>query len=785
MLKTSKVIKTPIVVDCQIFQTFSWQRGMGKYSMELLRAALRRESNKDRALYLLFNNKTEINEEVREQLDKIAPKAKLVTLDLSLPKSPREQYSIQPIRKHNKTVTNKFIEEAFSKDELPTFLILSLYLDEVCSVFPDTTKVGQKVLLYYDSIPYLYHLRYGAFPGFFEHYYLPHTASIFEADKVLTISKTVANDLRLYFGIQKERIFNIDGASIPRPSQKAVKPKNWKYAKDTFVLMPTGQEIRKNNRRAVEAFKAFLSQSGSKYTLVITSHFSEEGRKELKEILESVDFSGNVSEGELLWLYKNCRFVLFPSEYEGLGLPVLEAVEQDKLVACSNISVFREMSDDAFTYFDPVNVLSITEALHEVDALKKGDHINSGAYEKVKQKYTWDNTSKAFTKALDTDLQLPVIKKKKKIAIFAPHPSGFSAIGKDIGELHAWYTTYFDVDYYFDKGLNHRYLRPNYLQNTTSCFWASDFTASDYERYDAVIYHIGNSEYHTNIIRAALAFPGYMILHDTDLSGLYMNLLQDDYITQHRYEAEQELDKLTSLPKTKDMSAFITSAVNNQYAVVVHSVYAKRAAESRLIRQGVETKYLELPFDTPIYIDIKTHINRKKPSIAFAGIIAKIKGIDLIEEIAMSDEFSDCQINIFGFSTTETEQLKKLKQIPNVKVLTNPTDFEFQQLLEASDILVNVRLAYRGETSGSTLSHMRYGGIAMVRDFGWFSELPDDAVVKVREPGETAEALKKLLMNNEKRALLHDNALRYMQKHHSHKAYAEGMYQLINKRQDN
>jgi glycosyltransferase involved in cell wall biosynthesis len=770
----------PLIIDCQIFQTYSSQRGMGKYSLELIRALIAEQPEQISSMHFVFTTKKKIDPEIKKQLKDFAPDAEFVELDLDLPKEPREEFSVEPVRHRNKALLNSYIDEQFA-DEKPRFLILSVYLDEVCSVFPDRLDDNAKLLLYYDSIPYLYHQRYGQFKNFFDHFYLPHTATVFEADKVFTISKTVANDLRLYFGIIREKIVAIDGAPIPRAVDKPVKPKNWKAPADGFVLMPTGQEIRKNNPRAVQAFEKFARETGKDYKLVITSHFNEDGRKDLEQYSDRLIFTGNVPENELIWLYQNCRFVFFASEYEGLGLPVLEAVDENKYIACSDISVFREMSQDAFHFFDPLDTDDIATTLQELDQLVDNGVPNAAAsaYQKVAEHYTWPQTAKAFLAGLTPPEGMPAVK-KPKIAILGPDPSGFSEIGKVIGSLHAWYSQFFEIEYYFDRGPNHHELRPNILKYVAPNHRATDFKASDYERFDAVIYHIGNSEYHRNIIRAALVFPGYMMLHDTDLNGLYHNLLKDEYMTQQRFDAEGRLDKIlgTKKPAGKN-SRFISSLINNQKAVIVHSKYAKEAVEAKLVRD-VPVAYFELPFDTPIYPDISNRFDsHRKPTIAFAGIIAKVKGIDLMEDIALSPEFADCQINIFGFSTSLTEQLKKLRTLPNVNIVLNATDFEFQQLLAKSDVLVNVRLAYRGETSASTLSHMRYGGIALVRDFGWFGELPDDAVVKVERPEDTLEALQKVMANPANRQKLHAAALAYMQAQHSLRAYAENTHRLI------
>jgi len=751
---------------------------MGKYSLELIRALSLTEDFLSRPVTFLFNKLLTHNEDAEAQLRTILPGAEFDYVELGLPKDDRVHNNVQSVRLKNKQALSNYIQNK-NLAEKPDFLILSLYLDEVCAVFPEREFIHQDLLLYYDSIPFLYHERYGRMEGFFDHFYLPHTASVFEADKVFTISKTVANDLHLYFGVLKDKIYNIDGASIPRNTQEPVMPKGWKYKPGEFVLMPTGQELRKNNDRAVEAFEMFVNERDSEIPLFITSHFSDEGRNYLKGKSSRVNFTGNVSDAELLWLYQNCKFVLFPSEYEGLGLPILEAVEQDKAIACSNISVFKEMSQTAFHYFDPIDTNSIKEALLEVDA---NTSVDSKLYDMVKRNYTWKNTAKRFIDGLISEQNPPIIK-KKKIAIFAPDVSGFSAIGKDVGELHAIYSQYFDVEYYFDKGPNHRELRPNILKYAAPCFEAKDFQEGDEVKYEALIYHIGNSEYHLNITRAALRYPGYAILHDTNLGGLYYNLVDLGYITKQRYDLEEKLDTMIAAKtkKDSDKGSFLASVLNNQLGIVVHSEYAKQAVKAKLL-SSKKVVHLELPFSTPPFPEIlASNAAGKKPTIAFAGIIAPIKGLDIMEQIAMNTQFSECQINIFGFSVGNSDQLNKLRAFPNVRVITNPSDFEFQNLLIKSDIMVNVRMAYKGETSGSTLSHMRYGGASIIRKFGWFDELPNDVVVKVDDPSATLVALRKLVLEPAVLKKVQKNALEFMQTHHDHADYTEGMYNLINK----
>lgn len=768
--------KRILVVDCQVFQTPSWHRGMGKYSMALLEALLISKEYANLGIHLLFNSNLPDNEDVINKLAALQGQIQIMHTALATPRNPRTEYSVRPTMNENKRLLNSFIEQSFSGSHVD-FMILALYLDEVCPVFPDGENISDKLIIYYDSIPYLYHERYGQFKGFFDNFYLPHTATVYEASKILTISKTVANDLHVMFGIPESKIFSIDGASIRLQVSEPTKPKTKSLQVNSFVLMPSGQELRKNNYRAVQGFELFRTKHGSDIKLVVTSTFTEEAKKELKEMCPNVIFTGNVSESELLWLYQNAKFVFFATEYEGLGLPILEAVDYEKLIACSEIPVFKEISQNAFNYFDPLNVEAIASGLAITNqaAHNKNEDFKK-AYKLISKKYTWTRTVDLLVHAINTSLETNTMQ-KKRIAIFCPDPSGFSAIGKVVVESHACYSQFFNIDYYFDRGPNHKDIRQNILPELARSYDAENFTADDYEKYDAMIYHIGNSEYHLNIIGIALAFPGYVILHDTNLDGAYANLADQGYLSEQRYDLERLLDKLVGATEPKT-STLLTTLVNSQKGILVHSEYAKSAVMNKLVRH-VTLKKVNLPVDAPIYTDI-LHRTSERLTISLAGIIAKVKGTDIIESIAMSDDFAGCNINIFGYAAVEPERLDKLKALPHVNLTTNPTDFEFQKLMSATDILINVRLSYKGETSLTTLEQMRFGGTVMVRDFGWYSELPDDTVVKVNEIDAVLPVLKALVDDHKKLEIINQKSLDYIRRNHTHEQYAKSMNDLIN-----
>jgi len=243
---------------------------------------------------------------------------------------------------------------------------------------------------------------------------------------------------------------------------------------------------------------------------------------------------------------------------------------------------------------------------------------------------------------------------------------------------------------------------------------------------------------------------------------------------------EKRLDQLLPDHNTQGLpkSANLTSIVNNQLGIVTHSDYAHDVVKQKLLDKKVPVRKINLPVDAPMFDSI-VHNTERRVNIAFAGIIAKVKGTDIIENIAVSEEFADCNISIFGYSAVEPERLDKLRALPHVRIVTNPNDHEFQNLMANTDILVNVRMAYKGETSLTTLEAMRYGVAALVRDFGWYSELPDDTVAKVVRTDDAVQVMREVVQDPARRREIHVKALEYIRHHHQQQAYAAGMYEII------
>ena len=125
---------------------------------------------------------------------------------------------------------------------------------------------------------------------------------------------------------------------------------SWKNTKDKYILFVGGNSKRKNLKKLISAFLK-LNDKSIKLKVVgsIIKHLESDNF--LKN--DNIEYLGNVSNNELVNLYFNAKMLVFPSFYEGFGLPPLEAMSCGCPVIISDIPVLRELYDDAALYIDP------------------------------------------------------------------------------------------------------------------------------------------------------------------------------------------------------------------------------------------------------------------------------------------------------------------------------------------------------------------------------------------------------------------------------------------------
>lgn len=139
-----------------------------------------------------------------------------------------------------------------------------------------------------------------------------------------------------------------------------------------YMFYPANFWPHKNHRMLLTAFGMYASRHPeSQLDLVFTGALDEAQKKLQKEVqmmgLEKrVHFLGYLPEDQLTAVWQGCSFLVFPSLYEGFGIPVLEAMQFGKPVICSNVTSLPEVAGDAALYFDPRKPEEIVRSLEKI-----------------------------------------------------------------------------------------------------------------------------------------------------------------------------------------------------------------------------------------------------------------------------------------------------------------------------------------------------------------------------------------------------------------------------------
>lgn len=539
-----------LVFDGQVFQTPAWHRGMGKYSLELI-AALHELNEKEShwdEIRIVLSKRLPTESSVYTSLKNRAKNATVV----ELPLDPNE-YDNRSVANRNRVTMDGYFSKSTEPSSVIDYIVLSIMQSEVAPAFSTLERVHNH-LLFYDLIPLMFYKTYLQ-DTINQKGYFSKLAELLRADTYLAISKTVANDLSAMLGIDKNRILSIDGAPIAHGHT----PKEIKVPRP-FMLMPTGNDLRKNNKRGIEGFEIFNQRRGGKYHLLVTSVFQDFEVEELKKLSPNVVFTGNVSGEELEYLYQETSALLFPTEYEGLGLPILEALEKDKPVACSDISVFREISESAFSYFDPKDTKSIANALDTAVGLKT---LPETEYNKVLDKFTWKRTARLFADFAGSFFKQDISPDEKpELALFSPIPDEANR-GVELQQLHSELSQISKPYYYFDSCGKKRDGCINYVTQIADYINISHPSSIKLPKTELPIYFIENSANSAVLLLAALANPGILVLDDTDLKALWSGAIERNVIHETRLVAEKELNR------SYKINGLIASLLATQKVIVV------------------------------------------------------------------------------------------------------------------------------------------------------------------------------------------------------------------------
>jgi glycosyltransferase involved in cell wall biosynthesis len=272
-------------------------------------------------------------------------------------------------------------------------------LPSIVDQFPPV-RARQLVTTCYDLIPYLFPAHYIA-ERFASAAYRRRLGMIATSDAVVTDSQSAADDVVRHLGVDPGRV-TVLGAGVSsqfRPPTEELADRiaalrtEWPGLSARYILVPTAADWRKNTLGAIEAFAGLPAEVRRRHQLVLFCRLTADQRADLEAaaaqagVGDHVLFTGFVPDDLLVALYQSAELVMFPTYYEGFGLPVLEARRCGARVICSNNSSLPEVIVDVRARFNPFDAADVTATLHR--ALTDDDLI--GILERVPESgFSWD-----------------------------------------------------------------------------------------------------------------------------------------------------------------------------------------------------------------------------------------------------------------------------------------------------------------------------------------------------------------------------------------------------------
>jgi len=221
-----------------------------------------------------------------------------------------------------------------------------------------------------------------------------------KVDSVISPSIATRDDL-VAFGIERKKIAVIpEGPFFKKVDKEKVAKVKSKYKIHDKYLLAVGVRPRKNTNRIIEAFH--LAAAGEGIKLVIVGHPTGIKTKDDR----GLRFTGYINDDDLQALYTGAEALVYPSLYEGFGIPILDAFNCETPVVTSNISSMPEVAGNAAVLVDPESTDSIVQGIKEALSKKK-TLVKKGLIQV--NKFTWRKTAEETLKVYEKLNQIEIL----------------------------------------------------------------------------------------------------------------------------------------------------------------------------------------------------------------------------------------------------------------------------------------------------------------------------------------------------------------------------------------
>ena len=782
-----------IAIDMQCTQSkASGSRGVGKYFSKLVREIV--DANWFDRVHFFFNSEYPIPNELLKFAHVRYHKYSIISPELL------------SMREISSAIRSTEIEDV-KPDIVLVGHLFEGFDEDITVPCPLINSKAVYATVAYDAIPLVLSDFYFKDKDF-QDFYQQKISNMKKFHIVLSISQSTKDDLINFADIQSERIFVIGGGPndfvlSDDGNSESEFLKLLSIKKFNYILYVGGDEYRKNLIKLVKAYSQISTVLRKKYKLVIACNISDETRRILIETfllssrdLDQLVITGYISDSHLKWLYQHTKLFVFPSLYEGLGLPILEALQYGAPCIASNTSSMKEILVESAYLFDPIDESNIrqkiTECLESDSIREEFDVIRK----KVKEKFNWQTTLQKTINIFQQSIYINSVNQEVlsnkthsrplRLAIFSPLLPSESGIGAYTSHNLGHLAKLALIDAFVETFNSDV---PDPIADV-KIYKVSAF----FERqhlYDACIFHIGNSHFHSHMFtiidRIKNVKPIVIVMHDAYLSslvnwqgqesssreikeaGYFLSSLLENHGTQVRGLVSNKNNLIENLPAIYTFPIAINPLINANL-VISHSPFNLNCYRYFYPAFPIE-KYQIIPQMTSLFrnmelIRIKSRrilgLKDNDFVIVTAGHIGETKRT--LDVIKVAENILSLGINlkliILGalqehgeYSNSVSELANKINEInkKEVVIITGFKDTEdYEIILSTADLGIQLRSDTRGGSPKGVIDFMKRGIPVIVNNYGSYRDYPNDVVIKLTKNPTNNEILNKIteLLNN-------------------------------------
>ncbi|WP_284320750.1 glycosyltransferase [Dyella acidisoli] len=801
-----------LLIDLQACQSVEHgKRGIGIYANSLVHALISQADGR-RISFLINGDMEESAIELRREL-----KTKVDPQDIHVWTSPSPRNAGDEGNAW-RIEASQLVRDALIASIAPDcFLLLSPFegwIDDCVCSLPSADIAIATVVVVYDLIPYTYPDIYLRDPRL-RNWYLNVLRGLARADVLLAISDSSRQEILGALEYAPDCVLNISAAVNERYAPQVVMPESAEREvrarlklKKPFVMYTGGIDHRKNIDLLIEAF-ATTGRIAKSHQLAIVCKVQPEEFERLRALARRVGLpndalvlTGFVTDEDLLALYGLCELFVFPSWHEGFGLPVLEAMSVGAPVIVSKTSSLPEVVGLDGVVFDPRDKQSIADAIIRVlsdDALR--ERLASNGLSRSKQ-FSWKRTGTEAWKGIEMAVgarcaevlaarQVPARRGKPKLAYLSPLPPQQSGIADFSAELLPELVAYYDIELVVDD-----IDRPINLDGLVVPVRDVPWFLANAKRFDRVLYHFGNSEFHGHMFDVLAKVGGTVVLHDFYLGNLHQWLQEKGRIPGLWQQALYEGHGYYAL---KMLGEAVDQSITAQYAiaykfpcnwsvvaaadgVIVHSTHSRTLA-NEWYGGDKAACFAQIPLLRKVQHTVDRAEARRVLGLddgqlvvaSFGMLSANKRNESLLEAWLTSfGHRADCKLVFVGKAADlawQTMLYERARAVGAENVfITGFADAEtYRHWLASADIAVQLRRQSRGETSAAVLDCMAWGIPTIVNAHGSLAELPRETVITLEDEfsvEDLATSIGRLIDSKETRSALARAGRDYLERLH-------------------